>query len=209
MPINALLFDLDNTLYPANSGVTEALEVRMNSYVQQVTGLPLAAARDLRQQYFVTYGTTLRGLQLHHQVDVEDYLITVHQLEIEALVQQNHALCNILLQDARMHVIFTNSPVEHATRVIEALGLTTLSLPIIDIRALAFEPKPHHSAYQVAIRETKCRAEEIVFFEDTLHNLAPAKSLGMTTVYIGRHLTSLPAYVDMHFPDIVTALTQL
>jgi len=190
MPINALLFDLDNTLYPANSGVTEALEVRMNSYVQQVTGLPLAAARDLRQQYFVTYGTTLRGLQLHHQVDVEDYLITVHQLEIEALVQQNHALCNILLQDARMHVIFTNSPVEHATRVIEALGLTTLSLPIIDIRALAFE-------------------EEIVFFEDTLHNLAPAKSLGMTTVYIGRHLTSLPAYVDMHFPDIVTALTQL
>jgi putative hydrolase of the HAD superfamily len=209
MPINALLFDLDNTLYPATAGVTEALEVRMNAFVQQITGLPLADARALRQQYFVTYGTTLRGLQQHHRVDVEAYLATVHQLDIDALVQQNHALHHILLQDSRRHIIFTNSPAEHAIRVLEALGLASLSLPIIDIRALAFTPKPHLSAYHVAIRETKCRADEIIFFEDTLHNLAPAKSLGMTTVYIGTHPAPLPTYVDMHFADIVTALTHV
>ncbi|MFM7679244.1 MAG: pyrimidine 5'-nucleotidase [Roseiflexaceae bacterium] len=209
MSINALLFDLDNTLYPANSGVTEALEARMNAYVQQLTGLPPADARALRQHYFVTYGTTLRGLQHHHHVDIEAYLATVHQLEIDVLVHQNAELRDILIRDTRTHVVFTNSPAEHAIRVLKALGLTTLALPIIDIRALSFEPKPHPSAYQVAIRQTRCPVDEIAFFEDTLHNLAPAKALGMTTVYIGQHPAPLPAYVDMHFPDIVTALTHV
>ena len=209
MPINALLFDLDNTLYPATAGVTEALEARMNAYVQQLTGLPYAEAHALRQHYFVTYGTTLRGLQHHHQVDVEAYLATVHQLDIEMLVQPNPMLSTVLAQDSRTHVIFTNSPAEHAVRVLDVLGLTNLALPIVDIRAMSFVPKPHPFAYQVAMQATRCRAEEIAFFEDTLHNLAPAKALGMTTIYIGDLPAPLPAYVDMHFSDIVTALTQV
>ena len=49
MRAQAFLFDLDNTLYPAHAGVTEALEDRMNAYVQQVSRLPHKEAVALRQ----------------------------------------------------------------------------------------------------------------------------------------------------------------
>ena len=209
MPIRALLFDLDNTLYPSTSGVTEALEARMNAYVQRVTGLALADAQALRQHYFVTYGTTLRGLQLHHAVDVEAYLADVHQLDIASLVHHNQELGRLLGADTRTKVIFTNSPAEHAVRVLAALGIADLALPIVDIRAMHFVPKPQLDAYHVAVAVTGHPTHEIAFFEDTLHNLAPAKAFGMTTVYIGTLSQPHPDYVDWCFPDIMTALTQL
>lgn len=209
MSIHALLFDLDNTLYPSTSGVTEALEARMNAYVQAVTGLALADARALRQHYFVTYGTTLRGLQQHHAVDVEAYLADVHQLDIASLVAYNAVLRQLLVADVRDKIIFTNSPAEHAVRVLQALGIADLALPIVDIRAMHFAPKPHPTAYHVAIQATTHAPHEILFFEDTLHNLAPAKTVGMMTVYIGTLSQPHPEYVDWCFPDIITALTQL
>lgn len=210
MHINAFLFDLDNTLYPAHAGVTEALEVRMNDYVQQVSGLPLDQARALRRHYFVTYGTTLRGLQLHHAVDIEAYLHTVHDFDMQLYVQPNPAL---LAQLARVTVpmaIFTNSPSEHAQRALDALGLAPLQLPIIDIRKLGLLPKPHPSAYQIALQTINCPATGTVFLEDTLHNLEFAKSIGMTTVYIPHHADMpVPPYVDYCFADALTAIDAL
>ena len=207
MPITALLFDLDNTLYSAHAGITEALEAQMNAYVQQLTGLSIDEAQALRQHYFVTYGTTLRGLQLHHDVDIEHYLYTVHQFDAAAYVANDAVLYQLLAGDSRRQAIFTNSPREHAERVLCALGIDQLQLPIIDIRAMNFVPKPHLSAYQTAMSVIGQEAAQIAFFEDTLHNLEPAKQLGMTTVYLhhGR-MNHIPAYVDYSFVDIHVAL---
>ena len=208
MRAEAFLFDLDNTLYPAQAGVTEALEARMNDYVQQVSGLPRAQALALRQHYFVTYGTTLRGLQLHHEVDVETYLHTVHDFDMPALVNPNPALVTLMRNITVPMAIFTNSPREHAERALDALGLTELRLPIIDIRMINFLPKPHPDAYQIALQTIARPAAGTVFMEDTLHNLVHAKELGMTTVYIP-HSPDLPVpdYVDYCFPDAHSAIT--
>jgi putative hydrolase of the HAD superfamily len=208
MRAQAFLFDLDNTLYPAHAGVTEALEDRMNAYVQQVSGLPHPEAVALRQHYFVTYGTTLRGLQLHHEVDIETYLHTVHDFDIPHFVKPNPALVELMETISVPMAIFTNSPREHAERAIDALGLTHLKMPIIDIRMINFLPKPHLSAYQIALQTIDCPAAGTVFFEDTLHNLGRAKSLGMTTVYIPHQFgTPVPDYVDYCFPDALSAIT--
>lgn len=208
MPVRALLFDLDNTLYSARTGVTEALETKMNAYVQAVSGLNDTDAKALRHHYFTTYGTTLRGLQLHHDVDIEHYLDTVHQIDIASLVPPDEALCALLQQDTRPKAIFTNSPREHAERVLQAIGLHTVSMPIIDIRAMQFFPKPHQNAYRVALSTVAFQAHEVAFFEDTLHNLKPAKQLGMTTVYITHGLvpTVLPDGVDYCYPNVHSAL---
>lgn len=210
MPITALLFDLDNTLYSAHAGITEALEAQMNAYVQQLTGLSILEARALRQLYFATYGTTLRGLQLHHDVDVEHYLYTVHQFDAADFVTPDVELLQLLSQHTRRQAVFTNSPREHAVRVLHALGLDSLQLPIIDIRVMNFVPKPHISAYHSAMSVIGHTAAHIAFFEDTLHNLEPAKQLGMTTVYLHHGRTNeIPAYVDHSFVDIHAALRGL
>lgn len=207
MRANAFLFDLDNTLYPAHSGVTEALEARMNDYVQQVSGLPYAEALALRQHYFVTYGTTLRGLQLHYQVNIESYLHTVHDFDMPHYVKPNPDLAALMASIAVPMAIFTNSPHEHARRALDAMGMAHLKLPIIDIRRLNFLPKPHPAAYQIALNTIECPAVGTVFMEDTLHNLEYAKTIGMTTVYIPHHADMpVPDYVDYCFPDAHTAI---
>jgi putative hydrolase of the HAD superfamily len=66
MTIRAMLFDLDNTLYPASSGVMQSIDQRIGEYVQQRLGLPEVEAAKIRHYYYTTYGTTLRGLQQHH-----------------------------------------------------------------------------------------------------------------------------------------------
>jgi putative hydrolase of the HAD superfamily len=211
MAIDALLFDLDNTLYPAHSGVTEALEARMNAYVARVCNLSSADAVALRQHYFVTYGTTLRGLQLHHHVDVDDYLTEVHQFDVRPFVVPNTRLNAHLRRDTRQKAIFTNSPRAHAERILHAIALFDLQMPIIDIRAMQLIPKPHPDAYRIALATLQLDASQVAFFEDTLHNLEPAKALGMTTIYLSTTATSvtIPPFVDYFFPDIFTALQAL
>lgn len=207
---SAFLFDLDNTLYPADSGITEALERQMNAYVANITGLDETAAATLRQQYFHTYGTTLRGLQLHHHVDSEDYLETVHQLPIAECIQPNPALVDRLTRLTVPFAIFTNSPREHAVRVLHQMGFNEIFFPIIDVRMMQFQPKPHPSAYQIALEVIACHASSVYLFEDTLHNLAYAHSIGMRTIYIGAHAhASLPDYVDASFATAVAALDSL
>lgn len=204
----ALLFDLDNTLYPAYAGVTEALEQQMNAYVADITGLPDAQAKALRQHYFETYGTTLRGLQTHHEVDVEIYLATVHDIAVEQYIDPNPVLVQQLTKCALPWAIFTNSPLEHATRILTKIGFTHLSFPIIDIRAMQFQPKPHPEAYRIALEVVSSSAHDAVLFEDTLHNLSYAKAIGMTTVYLKTHVSSdiIPPYVDYCFSDITEAV---
>lgn len=204
----ALLFDLDNTLYPAYAGVTEALEQQMNTFVAHITGLPESQAKALRQHYFETYGTTLRGLQTHHDVDVEHYLATVHDISVEQYIDPNPTLVDQLSTCTLPWAIFTNSPLEHATRILTKMGFAHLSFPIIDIRAMQFQPKPHPEAYRIALDVVSSSAHDAVLFEDTLHNLSYAKAIGMTTVYLKTHATSdiIPPYVDYCFSDITEAV---
>ena len=67
--VDTWLFDLDNTLYPAESGLMAEIERRMTAYVMQVTGLPRDDAYRLQKQYLADYGLTLGGLVEHHGVD--------------------------------------------------------------------------------------------------------------------------------------------
>ena len=61
-PIRAFFIDLDDTVYPASSGVWPLAGERMVTYMHEVLGIPLAEAPKIRERLFHTYGTTLRGL---------------------------------------------------------------------------------------------------------------------------------------------------
>lgn len=206
MTIRAMLFDLDNTLYPASSGIMQHLDRRIGEYVEQRLGLTEAEALQARRDFYTTYGTTLRGLQRHYRdVETEDYLQFVHNVAIEELLQLDEKLDAALARLPARKVIFTNSPREHAERVLKTLGITHHFERIFDLRYFNFVGKPDPQCYQHILDQLGIEGTEALLVEDTPHNLPPAKELGMTTILICDEPTPCPT-ADYIVPDVLTAL---
>jgi len=188
MYFSTLYFDLDDTLYPPSSGLWDAIRHRMNEYMQGLIDLPMDDIVKLRQSYLEKYGTTLRGLQAHYEVDADEYLSFVHDLPLEKYIQPDPALRTVLLSLPQRRWVFTNSDANHASRVLNILGISDCFEGIIDIRAIDFDCKPDKIAYQKALILTlNVDPAQCVIFDDALRNLAPARELGFFTVLVGKN----------------------
>jgi putative hydrolase of the HAD superfamily len=184
-PLRYALFDLDNTLYPPDSGLWEAIGARINLYMTERMGLPPAEATAIRRRFLKTFGTTLNGLRLEYAVDPVDYLDYVHDLPLDQYLSPMPALDAMLARLPQVKVIFTNADAAHAQRVLDRLGIRRHFARIIDILALNYVNKPDQQAYQHALELLAAEPAECVFIEDTPHNLLPAHDLGMCTVLVG------------------------
>ncbi|MBX3004946.1 MAG: pyrimidine 5'-nucleotidase [Anaerolineales bacterium] len=183
--IRTIFFDLDDTLYPKDSGVWQAMRARIGAYMQQVVGIPAAEAAQVREGYLKKYGTTLRGLQHDFAIDADDYLRYVHDVPIESLIAPNPALAAMLAALPQEKFIFTNSVSFHAERVLAALGVQAAFAGIIDVRAMEFRSKPDPFAYQVALARGQVAAPAALFVDDMPANLRPAHALGAQTALLG------------------------
>ena len=206
MPISAVLFDLDNTIYPASSGVMKGIDVRITEYVQNLLGLGIEQAQELRQHYYRTYGTTLHGLQRHHAVDPEHYLGHVHDLAIESFLSSDAALDQLLSELTATKAIFTNSPAEYARRVLRAMGIERHFEHVFDIRFSGFQPKPDPVVYQSVLDALEVAGSAAILVEDSPQNLPPARVLGMTTSLVGEPSDADAALADYVTPDVLAAV---
>jgi len=182
--ICCILFDLDDTLYPRHAGVMDQIRDRMLYYLRSRLGLSPDEADALRRHYFQTYGTTMRGLQINYQIDTEEYLDYVHNIPLQEYLTTNVRLDAVLASIPETKVVFTNSSREHATRVLDRLGIGRHFDRIIDVRDVGYESKPQPAAYQLACDLLGVLPEECVMVDDNTRNLLPAKALGMTTVLV-------------------------
>jgi len=186
MAFTTLFFDLDETLYPKGSGLWEAIRERMAGYMMQRLDLPVEEVEILRRKYFEQYGTTLRGLQKHHQVDTDEYLAYVHDIPLGNYLQPASGLRELLTSLPQRKWIFTNADAAHARRVLETLELSGCFDGIADIRALDFACKPELEAYhKVLARAGEQDPSRCVLLDDSPRNLVPAMALGFTTVLVG------------------------
>lgn len=186
MENRCLFFDLDDTLYPASTGLWEAIRQRMHTYMKKRIDLPDEQLAALRQYYLENFGTTLRGLQNDYQIDADEYLAYVHDLPLETFIKPDPHLRDLLLKMQTRRWIFTNADANHARRVLNILGLQDCFEGIIDIRALAFTCKPDPEAYQRALAlagEDDPRG--CILLDDSPRNLAPAHQMGFGTVLVG------------------------
>ena len=182
--ISHILFDLDDTLYPRHAGVMDQIRDRMLIYVRNRLNLSPDEADALRRHYFSTYGTTMRGLQINYQIDTEEYLDYVHNIPLHNYLTANARLDAVLALIPQTKVVFTNSSREHATKVLDLLGIRHHFDRIIDVRDVGYESKPQLTAYQQACALLGILPEECVMVDDNTRNLRPAKALGMTTVLV-------------------------
>ena len=151
MRFSTLFFDLDDTLYPSSTGLWLAIKERMNLFMRDRLCLPESDIPVLREQYFKMYGTTLRGLQQHHQVDTIEYLAYVHDLPLKNFLTPNPLLRNVIASLPTRNFIFTNADVAHARRVLTTLELEDLFEEIIDIQAVAPYCKPMPESFAIAM----------------------------------------------------------
>ncbi|HID62457.1 MAG TPA: pyrimidine 5'-nucleotidase, partial [Anaerolineae bacterium] len=179
-----ILFDLDETLYSTETGLMAAIGQRILQYMQERVGLDPALARNLRRHYYQTYGATLKGLQIYHNVDPNDYLAYVHDVPLGDYLQPDEALDRALAGIQAEKIVFTNATTEHARRVLRFLGIEHHFNCIVDLRAMNYENKPQPEAYRCVLDTLGARPEECLLVEDSVRNLRPAKELGMVTVLV-------------------------
>jgi putative hydrolase of the HAD superfamily len=211
MPFTALFIDLDDTIYPNTNGLWGAIRERMGLYMHERLGLAPEEALAIRRRYVENYGTTLRGLQIHYQVDPHEFLAYVHDLPLEVYLQPDPALPETLASLSQPKWILTNADAGHASRVLAYFGISHLFSGVIDIHALGYICKPETEAYRRAMAIAgQADPTSCVFLDDSVRNLAPAHQLGLTTVLVGSKEPDPAAdYSIASLKELRTAFPQL
>jgi putative hydrolase of the HAD superfamily len=181
--IDAWIFDLDNTLYPADSGLFGHVAARMTRYIADHFGIDDEEAGHRRRQYFLDHGTTLRGLMDEHGLDPTPFLEFVHDIDLSSLTPDETLVAAIRGLKGRKYV-FTNADGPYARRIIARIGLDGLIDDVFDIREAHYVPKPAPETYARMVERLGIAPERAVMVEDMARNLTPAAALGMTTVWL-------------------------
>ena len=189
MRFTTLFFDLDDTLYPASTGLWHAIKERMNTFMRDRLYIPEANIPTLREQYFKMYGTTLRGLQQHHQVDTTDYLAYVHDLPLKDFLTPNPVVRNVLASLPTRNLIFTNADVSHARRVLAALELDDLFDNVVDVNAVAPYCKPMPESFAIAMDlADEPDPRKCVMIDDLPRTTRAALEVGMASLLYGSEI---------------------
>ena len=185
--IRCLLIDLDDTLYPRESGAWGRVGLRIDQYLVEEMGFPPNKVQELRNRLFHQYGTTLRGLQIEYEVDMDHYLDYVHDVPLDDILFPDPQLDQVLHALPQRKVIFTNANAAHAHRVLQRLAVQHHFDNIIDIYTLYPHCKPQAEAFQKALAAIKEQPHRCLMVDDNPKNLAAAHALGIKTVSVGAH----------------------
>lgn len=198
--VDTWIFDLDNTLYPPETGLLDQINTRMTAFIMRELGLDLEDAFNLRAAYWQQYGITLAGLVDHHGVDPDHFLADTHRIDLDGLVPEPELVQAITRLQGRK-IIHTNGSRAHAEAILAARGLRTCFDAVYTIEDKSLTPKPRAAAYDIVIGQDGIDPARAAMIEDSVRNLEVPKQLGMTTVWVtGETPEPSPGFVD-HVTD--------
>lgn len=209
MSFDLIVIDLDNTLYAADSGVFARMDERMTAFVLRELGMDEKKANELRLAYWRQYGTTLRGLILHHGVEPEGFLHEVHDIDVQEILQPDAQVDAALAGLPGRKVIHTNGTREHAGRVLQALGIAQHFSAIYDIRFNAYKPKPCATTLGFLLDAEGVDPGRTLVIDDMEDNLDAARAIGAKTALVSAE-PACKAW-DFHaasFPDLCRRIQQ-
>jgi putative hydrolase of the HAD superfamily len=177
------IFDLDNCLYPAATGLFSLIDERMTAYIERLLGCDPGEAKRVQKAHFHEHGTTLAGLMKEHGIDPAHFLEDVHAIPLDR-VQCDERLGRALGRLPGRKLVFTNGDAPYARRVLEAIGVHQHFEELHDIHASGYRPKPDPHGYALLCERFGIDPAGALLADDMAQNLAPAKKLGMTTVWV-------------------------
>ncbi len=207
--LRLILLDLDNTLYPESLGMDRDIVRRMNEYVAGYLGISERAALELRRERARNYGTTLEWLIAEQGfADPEAFFAAVHPEGEEYCIAVDPELARTLDAVELPKAVLTNSPSEHAHRVLRKLGVADRFAAIYDIRFNSLKGKPWPEAYRRACEASGVGVDEVLFVDDMPKYARGFLDLGGKALLVDeadrfggeglpriRGLAELPAYV--------------
>ncbi|MED7788023.1 pyrimidine 5'-nucleotidase [Francisella sp. 19X1-34] len=180
------IFDLDNTLYPYNNGLFDQQMKRMSDYIKlKLNILDTEKANAIRDELYYEFGSTMLGMMRYHNVEPKEFLDFIDNIEIDQF-KPNEQLNNYI-NDLRKNYktyIFTNASNFHTDRVLKQLGLDDSFDGILTIEDTGLVSKPKTKYFKIGGDKFNIDFTNAIFFEDSSHNLVPAKHLGMETVLV-------------------------
>ena len=181
--INTWIFDLDNTLYSADSGIFQQVHKLMGEFISKNLNMEMPEAKKLQAKYYKQHGTTLRGLMDNHGIDPDYFLDEVHHLDY-SIVGPNKILNQELQKLKGRKIIYTNANNKHAIDVLDRIDLANFFDEIFDIKMANYIPKPEIKPYEQMIDLFSIDPESSAMFDDIAKNLVPAKKVNFTSVWI-------------------------
>jgi putative hydrolase of the HAD superfamily len=219
--VDTWVFDLDNTLYPADSDLWPKIDARITAYLAELFGLDGLSSREVQKYYYHRYGTSLRGLMDEGALpDVGEFLDFVHDIDRSSL-RPDTALSEAIGALEGRKLIFTNGSRRHAEETAEALGILQHFDGISDIVSSRFDPKPGAGAYQRFFTDHGVDPRRAVMFEDLSKNLLVPRAEGMRTVLVVPRIGQVdhrdasereftrPEHVDFMTDNLAGFLTEL
>jgi putative hydrolase of the HAD superfamily len=210
--IDCWIFDLDNTLYPAHASLFPQIDARMGLYIQRLLNVDPQEAHRIQKGLFHSHGMTLPGLMALYNVDPYEFLAHVHDVDLE-VIRPHPELGDLISRLPGRKYVFTNADAPYAERVLERLGLTHAFDALHDIHALSYVPKPQPPAYLHLCERHGITPTRALFVEDMARNLAPAKAIGMTTVWIDNGSEQGPEsaldHIDYRITDLAAFLAEV
>jgi len=213
--IDTWIFDLDNTLYSADSGIFQQVHKLMGKFIKNYLNVSLKKAQEIQQKYYKEHGTTLRGMMDNYGVNPDYFLDEVHKLDY-SIVTGNQKLNNELKKLNGKKIIYTNANMQHVLSVLERIDLLNFFDAIFDIKMANYIPKPEIEPYEHIIKNFDLNPKKSAMFDDIAKNLVPAKNVGFTSIWIDAgyenfsdDIKSSKKYLDFETNDLSVFLEKV
>ena len=185
--IEYILFDLDGTLYSNHWGLEQGVSSRVNDFLAAYMNMSREEVWARRKQGIKEgrYGTTLewlRGETDFKDSEIDGYFAFIHP-ENEADILPPDPELRVFLQSLTVPIgVLTNSPTEHAERILRKLGIEDLFHTVYDIRKNGFTGKPVEGMYRRILKELGVEAPSCMLVDDMSFYIEGYRAIGGTGV---------------------------
>ena len=118
-----------------------------------------------------------------HGIDPHEFLEDVHDIPLDR-IRVDERLASLLPRLPGRRFVFTNGDAPYARRVLAAIGVNEHFADLHDIHATGYRPKPDPHGYALLCERFAIDPARALLADDMVKNLAPAKALGMTTIWV-------------------------
>jgi putative hydrolase of the HAD superfamily len=196
------IFDLDNTLHDARVHIFPSMHAQIQDFLKKQFGVDDEGASRMRRDFWLRYGTTLRGLMRHHGTDPRHFLAETHVFpELADMVVHENAVKHALARLGGTKLVFSNAPRHYVEEVLRAIGLARYFDAVYTIEDARYRGKPETAGFHYLLRKHDLDPHRCALVDDILDNLRAAHRLGMSTVWVSAVGRRVP-YVDLRISSV-------
>ena len=159
---------------------------RMTDYISLKLGVEKTKAKEIQQEYFYKYDTSLNGLMKNYPdlINGTEFLKYVHNINYDCIEKDMELREELLKLDVKTYCA-TNGSREHAINCMKKIGIDDLfEGKIMDIVDFKFIPKPNAESLKLMCDKFQIPTnEETVYIEDIAKNLSSDTAKDMIKVW--------------------------